>query len=101
MAQNEDTARRRDPETGRFLPQGKGGGGKRGAGKLKEAYQAACPAALALLVEIVGNTDSRDADRIRAAESILDRGYGRPGQAGDGGGEPVRVVFIGGDDLGD
>ena len=47
---------------------------RRIARELKEAYRAACPQALAVLVEIAGNPNSKEADRIRAAEAILDRG---------------------------
>ena len=74
----------RDPTTGRFLPGNKSNGGrKKLPEELKEAFRAAAPEALSVLTKILKNEEARDADRIRCAEIILDRGYGKPVQAVD------------------
>lgn len=46
--------------------------------ELKEAARAASPEALQVLVDIMRNVESREADRIRAAELVLNRAYGTP-----------------------
>jgi len=48
--------------------------------ELKEAFKAAAPKALQTLMDILDNGD-KNADRLRAAEVLLDRGYGKPVQA--------------------
>lgn len=73
----------RDPVTGRFVKGYGGGGRKRLPEDLKEAFRAAAPDALAVLKRILLNEEAKDADRIRCAEIILDRGYGKPVQAVD------------------
>lgn len=86
----------RDPVTGRFV-KGYGGGGRpKLPEELKEAFKAAAPGALRVLVCIVNDEDARHADRIRAAEVILDRGYGKPVQAVDlDAGAIPQVVIVG------
>lgn len=83
-----------------------GRGGKReGAGRpagaktkvgaqLREAAQAFTDDALNTLAQIMRESES-DAARVSAANSILDRGYGKPPQAltGDESAEPIRHVF--------
>ncbi|MBO7668987.1 MAG: hypothetical protein J6S60_00220 [Oscillospiraceae bacterium] len=67
---------------GRFAPGNKSTGGRKALPEdLKMAFRAACPDALRVLVEIVNKEEAKDSDRIRAAEIILDRGYGKPVQA--------------------
>lgn len=39
------------------------------------------PAALDVLEEVMGDPMAEDRDRVRAAEALLDRGYGKPAQA--------------------
>lgn len=60
-------------------------GNKRGRKKIpktvREAFEAAGMDAFLVLREIMLNPDAADKDRIRAAEIILDRGYGKPVQA--------------------
>lgn len=87
----------RDPATGRFV-KGYGGGGRpKLPEELKEAFRAAAPEALAVLKKILMDNEAKNADRIRCAEIILDRGYGKPVQAVDIGtnaGETCGVVLL-------
>lgn len=70
--------------------------------ELKEAFQRASPRALEVLVKIVNDDEAKDADRIRAAEVIFDRGYGKPRQAVDLDATSIpQVIFVGGDDIAD
>ena len=87
----------RDPRTGQFLPGNKSGGRRELPEDLKEAFRAASPDALRLLVQIVNNDEAKDTDRIRAAEIILDRGYGKPRQAVDLDASNIPQVVIVGD----
>lgn len=74
----------RDPTTGRFLPGNKSNGGRpKLPDELKQSFRDAAPEALEVLKKILRNEEARDADRIRCAEIILDRGYGKPVQAVD------------------
>jgi hypothetical protein len=74
----------RDPVTGRFTKGNPSNGGrKKLPEELKEAFREAAPDALEVLKKIMLNDRARDADRIKAAEIILDRGYGKPVQAVD------------------
>ena len=50
---------------------------------LKEAFKAASPKALEILKKILADPEAKDSDRLRAAEIILDRAYGKPAQAVD------------------
>ena len=89
----------RDPKTGRFMPGNRSGGRPKLSEDLKQAFKDASPAALAVLVTILSDESARDADRIRAAEIILDRGYGKPVQAVDLDTNAVPQVVILGDVL--
>lgn len=78
------------------------GGRKKLPEELRTAFRAEGPRALDVLVAVMTDPEARTADRIRAAEIILDRGYGRPAQAvevsdGEGGGVIIvpDVVLIG------
>lgn len=71
----------RDPITGRFLPGNSGGGRKPLPEDLRERFQTAGPEALDTLLAVMRNKKARAADRIHAAEIILDRGWGKPRQA--------------------
>ena len=71
----------RDPVTGRFVAGNRNGGRRRLPEELKAAFREAAPEALETLVTIMRDDTARHADRIRCAEIILDRGYGKPAQA--------------------
>jgi hypothetical protein len=62
---------------------GNPGGRPKADGKLKEAARTHTEAALQVLVDALSHTDGRIA--LKAAELLLDRGYGKPAQtiAGD------------------
>ena len=64
-----------------FAPGNPGGGRKRIPADVIEACRASSTKAIKTLVDILGNAEARDADRIRAAEIILNRGFGLPKQA--------------------
>ncbi len=51
--------------------------------EVKEAFRKATPEAVKILKQILLNPEARDTDRLRAAEIILDRAYGKPAQAVD------------------
>lgn len=72
------TGPKQDQRTGRFLPGNKSGGRPKMPEELKEAFKKASPKALKVLKSIMADPEAKDADRIRAAEAILDRGYGKP-----------------------
>lgn len=87
----------RDPATGRFVKGNTGGGRTQLPEELKTAFRAACPQALDVLKRILTNEGAKDSDRIRCAEIILDRGYGKPVQAVDletNAGETCGVVLL-------
>lgn len=73
----------RDPVTGRFTAGNSCGGRKPVPEELKEAFQLSGHEALAVLLSVMRDKKARNADRIKAAEIILDRGYGKPRQALD------------------
>jgi len=90
----------RDPKTGRFVKGGNPHGGRKKLPEdLKQAFRDVCPQALETLRGILENDEARDADRIRAAEIILDRGYGKAVQAVDLDGSAIPQVVIVGDVL--
>ena len=83
---------------GKFVKGNKSNGGRpKLPDDLKQAFKAAAPDALRVLVEIVNNRGAKDGDRIRAAEVILDRGYGKPTQAVELDGASIPQVVIVGD----
>lgn len=75
--------KRRDPKTGKFLPGNRSGGRPKLPEELKEAFRTAAPDALDVLVRILKDEGAKHSDRIKCAEIILDRGYGKPVQAVD------------------
>lgn len=75
--------KRRDPKTGKFLPGNKSGGRPRLPEELKEAFRDYSWDALNTLVTILKDDGAKHSDRIKCAEIILDRGYGKPVQAVD------------------
>ena len=64
------------------------------ADEIKEAFAKATPNAIRVLISILNNDDSKDADRLRAAETILDRHLGKAVQHVDMEGQ-VNVISIG------
>lgn len=78
----EKTVQGRD-EKGRFTSGNKGGGRPRVPEELRSAFQKFSSDALDVLVEIMSSPGAKDADRIRAAEVILDRGWGKAPQSVD------------------
>jgi hypothetical protein len=72
---------------------GNPGGRPRVDPKLRDAAREHTEAALAVIVECLGDTDKRIS--LKAAEIILDRGYGKPPQAvtGEDGEGPAEFVF--------
>lgn len=80
---------------------GNPGGRPKASAKVRDLARAHTEAALAVLVEIATGGES-EAARVAAANSILDRGYGKPTQPidGDGEGGPISnniaVVFLDG-----
>lgn len=70
--------------------------------EVKEAFRAATGDACRVLCEIVNDFSAKDSDRIRAAEVILDRAWGKPVQAVDVDAKNIpQVVFVGGDNVPD
>lgn len=69
-------------------------GGRPKGTALREICQARTEEAINTLLEIMRNRKAPAVARARAAEAILDRGWGKPPQAitGEDGG-PVRVVY--------
>lgn len=61
--------------------------------ELREAFRASAPKALATLLYILEN-GVKDNDRVRAAEILLDRGYGKPVQAIDAEISDLRPIYI-------
>ena len=71
---------------------GNPGGRPKGEAKVREAAQAAGPKALAVLIDALADVDARV--RLKAAEILLDRGFGKPAQAVTGAeGGPIEVSF--------
>ena len=71
----------RDPSTGRFLPGNSGGGRKALPEDIREKLQGAGPEAVDTLLAVMRDKKARAADRIRAAEIVLNHGFGKPRQA--------------------
>lgn len=74
---------------------GNPGGRPKLVGKVRELAQEKGEAALRLLIEIMENTNEPTETRIKAAEKVLDRGFGRPAQAvtGEDGEGPAQIVL--------
>ena len=62
---------------------GNPGGRPRGYRDVSELARSRGPAAIATLVQIMANDELAPAIRIAAANSLLDRGFGRPAQSVD------------------
>ncbi|MDO9170127.1 MAG: DUF5681 domain-containing protein [Methylobacter sp.] len=57
---------------------GNPGGRPKGVKNIRKEAQAHCPAALAVLVEIMQSTTEATKDRLKAVELLLDRAHGKP-----------------------
>jgi len=80
-----------------FAPGNPGGGRKRIPEDVLEACRASSTKAVKILTGILTNEAARDADRIRAAEIILNRGYGLPKQAVENSGansDPFNIMSM-------
>ncbi len=73
----------RDPKTGRFVAGNSCGGRKPIPEDMRKAFQLLGHDALEMLRAVMLDENARNADRIKAAEIILDRGWGKPRQAVD------------------
>ena len=83
---NDGTLTAQRDSRGRFLPGNKynPGRGRRPRDKaIRDAFREWCPDARAVLVQLMLDETARPADRIRAAEIILDRGMGKPRQCAE------------------
>lgn len=72
---------------------GNPGGRPKLVGKVRELAQQKGEDALRLLIEIMENPGEPTETRMKAAEKVLDRGYGRPAQAltGEDGEGPAQI----------
>lgn len=68
-------------KNGRFAVGNSGGGRPKIPEDVKEATRAACPKAVAVLVELLD--DKKPLIRLEAAKTLLDRGYGKAVQMQD------------------
>ena len=71
-------------------------GRPKGTSKLRELCRAHTEKAIATLVEVMGG-DGKQADRVRASEIILNRGWGTPAQEIAETMDPDAVLQIGGE----
>ena len=70
--------------------------------EVKQMFREATPKACEVLCQIIGDEDARDSDRIKAAEVILDRAWGKAVQAVDVDAKNIpQVVIVGGDNVPD
>ena len=65
-------------EKGRFKAGNKGGGRKRQPPEFRAAVLDAAPEALEVIVAIMRDIKAEDKDRIKAANIIIERAYGKP-----------------------
>ena len=87
---------------GRFTKGNSGGGRPAMPDDLKKSFKEASPKALETLKRVLDDPGAKDSDKIRAAEIILDRAYGKPTQSVDLDAHSIpQVVFVGGDDVAD
>ncbi len=69
---------------------------------IRIAFREAVPEALETLKKIVASPTAKDADKIRAAEVILDRSYGKAPQSMEIEAKSMPpVIILGGDDIPD
>ena len=63
-------------ENGRFVAGNPGGGRPKVPADVREAIRAACPEAVKVLIDLLHS--KKEAYRLEAAKTLLDRGYGKP-----------------------
>ncbi len=73
---------------------GNPGGRPREVAEVRELARLHTPEAVATLVEIMQDKDAPPASRVSAANSLLDRGFGRPQQALSIGGDVDEPIVI-------
>jgi len=107
MAENsKQTAKtaKKSTQRGKGKPFAKGQSGNPGGRPkvpedIRQAFREASPQACETLVKIINDPAAKDSDKIRAAETILDRAYGKPVQAVDLDADiasvPVEITFKG------
>lgn len=85
---------------GRFTKGNKSGGRPKIPDDIKEMCKALTPKAIETAKTIMLDEEAKDADRLRAAEIILDRGYGKPAQSVNVETNDLpRFVFVGADNV--
>lgn len=69
---------------------------------VKQMFREATPRACEVLCQIINDEGARDSDRIKAAEVIMDRAWGKAVQAVDVDAKNIpQVVIVGGDNVPD
>ena len=82
-------------DKGQFIEGNPGGGRPCLPAELKAMCQAAAPEAIKVALEILNDIDKPPASRIKAAEVILDRGYGKAPQSLTGeDGKPLTIGLV-------
>ena len=90
----------RDATTGRFMKGNHNGGRKKIPDDVKAMMQAAIPDAVRYLAALIADESARNADRVRAAEILMDRVYGKPQQSVDLDATSIpHVIIVGADEL--
>lgn len=83
-------------EKGRFAPGNKTGGRKQMSQEIKDMLQAAAPDAVQLLIDTMQDETEKTGLRVRCAETILERVYGKNPQPIEGNVEStIRIVMEG------
>ena len=88
-----------DRSNGNLRPWKKGqsgtpGGRKKMPDDAKAMLKAATPAAVKLLVDTLNNTNEKTETRVKCAETVLDRVYGKANQPIDLGGEIPKIEIV-------
>lgn len=79
MEKTEKTERKRKPGT--FAPGNPGGGRKKMPEEIKKAFRDLVPESILTLTKILRSDESKDSDKIKVVEVILDRALGKAVQA--------------------
>lgn len=101
-ANRKSAGKKRKPNSGSFKPgqSGNPSGRAKIPEDVKAAFKELTPQAVATLKGILLSDTSKDSDKIKAAEIILDRGYGKPAQALDVDVNSLpQVIFAGEEDV--
>ena len=73
---------------------GQSGGRKKIPEDAKAMLKAATPAAVKLLIDTLNNPEEKTETRVRCAETVLDRVYGKANQPIDLGGEVPKIEIV-------